>query len=181
MPYMRKYFQIMSALGIFGLLVLVRQHVGAETTAPVVSPNTQNAFAPTATDTPAPAATDTPVPTTAQQPVNQQPTLTPATPTPTPKPAGMYKDGTYTGGVADAFYGYIQVQAVVSGGRITDIIFLQYPNDNQTSQYINSQADPMLKQEALAVQNANVNVISGASASSQAFQQSLASALSQAK
>ncbi len=92
-----------------------------------------------------------------------------------------YKNGSYTGSVQDAFYGNIQVQAVISGGKITDVIFLQFPNDNRTSQYINSQADPMLKQEAIQVQSAQVDIISGASASSQAFQASLADALSQAK
>lgn len=100
--------------------------------------------------------------------------------TPTPKPTGKYKDGTYTGMVADAFYGNIQVQAVISGGRITDIIFLQYPNDRSTSIEINSQAMPLLKQEAIQAQSANVAGVSGATASSDAFIQSLQSALNQA-
>ncbi len=95
-------------------------------------------------------------------------------------PHGQYKDGTYTGSVADAFYGNIQVQAVISGGRIVDVIFLQYPNDRSTSIAINTQAMPYLKQEALQAQSAAVDIVSGASDTSQAFQQSLASALSQA-
>lgn len=111
-----------------------------------------------------------------------------ATPTPlpangstnTPIQQGQYKDGTYTGGVADAFYGNIQVQAVISSGRITDVIFLQYPNDRSTSIAINTQAMPYLKQEAIQAQSAQVDIVSGASDTSQAFQQSLASALTQA-
>lgn len=98
-------------------------------------------------------------------------------------PAGSstaYKDGQYTGSTADAYYGYIQVLAVVSGGRLTDVRFLQYPNDNPNSSYINSQAMPYLKQEALQAQNANVNVVSGATLTSQAFVESLSSALSHA-
>lgn len=91
-----------------------------------------------------------------------------------------YKDGQYTGNLADAYYGYIQVLAVVSGGRLTDVRFLQYPNDNPNSSYINSQAMPYLKQEALQAQNANVNIISGATDSSRAFVESLASALNKA-
>lgn len=94
---------------------------------------------------------------------------------------GQYKDGTYTGSVADAFYGNIQVQAVIGGGKITNVIFLQYPNDRGTSIEINSQAMPYLTQEAIAAQNANVDIVSGATDSSMAFQQSLAAALSQAK
>lgn len=98
----------------------------------------------------------------------------------TPKPTGKYKDGTYTGSVADAFYGNIQVKAVVSGGKIVDVIFLQYPNDRQTSIEINTQAMPILKQEAIAAQSAQVDGVSGATASSGAFIQSLQSALNQA-
>lgn len=92
-----------------------------------------------------------------------------------------YKNGTYRGSVVDAYYGNIQVQVQITGGRITDVTFLQYPNDNGTSRFINSQAMPMLKSEAIQAQNAQVNIISGASDSSMAFQQSLADALSQAK
>lgn len=91
-----------------------------------------------------------------------------------------YKDGQYTGNAADAFYGLIQVKATISGGKITDIQFLQYPNDRNTSVEINRQAMPMLKQEALSTQNAHVDIISGATDTSQAFVESLANALSQA-
>lgn len=106
-------------------------------------------------------------------------------PTVTPVPAVVnssgYRDGVYTGNSEDAFYGNIQVKAVISGGRITDVIFLDFPQDNGTSRSINSQADPMLTAEAISAQSANVDIISGASYSSMAFQKSLASALSQAK
>lgn len=91
-----------------------------------------------------------------------------------------YKDGTYTGSVADAFYGNIQVKAVISGGKITDVIFLQYPNDQPNSVAINQQAMPYLRQEAIRAQNANVDGVSGATDTSQAFVQSLTSALNQA-
>lgn len=93
----------------------------------------------------------------------------------------MYKDGTYTGSAADAYYGYIQVQAVISGGKITDVKFLQYPNDQENSIYINQQAMPYLKQEAIQAQSGNVNIITGATDSSQAFIQSMNDALNQAQ
>jgi uncharacterized protein with FMN-binding domain len=91
-----------------------------------------------------------------------------------------YKDGQYTGSSEDAFYGFVQVLAVISGGKLTDVQFLQYPNDRSTSIQINSQAIPYLKQEAIQAQSANVNIVSGATDTSQAFIQSLSSALSQA-
>ena len=102
--------------------------------------------------------------------------------TPTPAPAaGQYKNGQYTGSVADAFYGNLQVEAIIQGGKLTDVQFLTYPSDRQHSAQINQQAMPILTSEAIAAQSANVNIISGATQSSQAFQQSLASALAQAQ
>jgi uncharacterized protein with FMN-binding domain len=73
------------------------------------------------------------------------------------------------------------VQAVISNGKIVDVQFLQYPNTHGTSIRINSQAMPYLTQEAIQSQSANVNIVSGATDTSIAFQQSLAVALTQAK
>jgi uncharacterized protein with FMN-binding domain len=112
-------------------------------------------------------------------PVNSGLTLV-ATPG-TSSPATNYKNGQYTGDVTDAFYGNVQVQATVAGGKITDVTFLQYPSDRSRSININSQAMPYLKQEAIAAQSASVDIVSGATATSQAFISSLASALNQAK
>lgn len=97
-----------------------------------------------------------------------------------PNGTSGYKDGSYTGSVADAYYGNVQVQAIISGGEITDVKFLQYPDTHSTSVYINQQAMPYLQQEAIKAQGAQVNIISGATYTSQAFIQSLSSALSQA-
>lgn len=94
--------------------------------------------------------------------------------------ATTYKDGSYTGTVADAYYGSVEVKATISGGKITDVTFLQYPDTHDTSVYINRQAMPYLQQEAVQAQSAQVNTISGATYTSQAFQQSLTSALDQA-
>lgn len=91
-----------------------------------------------------------------------------------------YKDGTYTGSVADAFYGNVQVQAIVKGGKVASVQFLQYPNDRPNSVEINQQAMPFLQQEAIKAQSAHVDVVSGATDTSQAFIQSLSVALSKA-
>lgn len=95
--------------------------------------------------------------------------------------SGTYKNGQYTGPVVDAFYGYVQVRVTISGGQLTDVQFLQYPSDRRTSQQINSIAMPELKQEAIEAQSANVNGVSGATATSRAFIESLQSALDQAQ
>ncbi len=94
--------------------------------------------------------------------------------------SGAYKNGSYMGSVADAYYGNVQVKAIISGGKITDVQFLDYPRDRGTSVRINSYAMPYLTQEAIQAQSANVNVVSGATATSGAFNESLASALAQA-
>ena len=104
-----------------------------------------------------------------------------STSVPTPKPTSQYKDGTYTGISADAYYGNIQVRVVIADGKISDVQFLDYPQDRGTSVRINTHAMPILRQEAIVAQNANVNTVSGATDSSGAFRQSLSSALSQAK
>ncbi|MCL4397520.1 FMN-binding protein [Patescibacteria group bacterium] len=105
-------------------------------------------------------------------------------PSPVPAPSGIpqtvYKDGQFTGDSVDAFYGNVQVQVTVAGGKITDVAFLDYPHDRRTSLMINMMATPQLKQEAIAAQNAQVDIVSGATQTSQAFIQSLQSALTKA-
>ncbi len=127
--------------------------------------------------------TSTPIATPTQDTTTQTPTPTqPAdTTAPTPTSAGKYKNGTYTGPSTDAFYGNVQVQVIIKSGKISDVQFLDYPRDRDTSVRINSQATPMLREEALQAQNANVDIVSGATQTSLAFQQSLGAALDQAK
>lgn len=96
-------------------------------------------------------------------------------------PAKSYKDGEFTGDVTDAFYGNMQVKAVIQGGKIVDIIFIQYPFERQTSIEINEGAIPFWKQEAIQSQSASVDIVTGATQSSSAFKKSLESALSKAK
>ena len=96
----------------------------------------------------------------------------------TPPP---YKNGTFTGSVENAFYGNIQVQATISNGKISDVQFLQHPSDAMRSVAINGIAMPNLKQEAIQAQIASVAIVTGATDTSNAFIQSLQSALNQAK
>ena len=94
--------------------------------------------------------------------------------------ARSYADGTYTGPATNAYYGTMQIQAIVHGGKLANIRVLQYPNDRNTSIAINSQALPMLRNEVIAAQSANVDIISGATLSSDAFIRSLGGALNKA-
>lgn len=118
-------------------------------------------------------------------PINQSPSATTtesnSSSSSPPTPSSTYKDGSYTSAAEDAFYGNVQIKVVITGGKITDVNFLQYPNDRRTSVEINNQAMPLLRQEAIQAQSAQVDGVSGASATSQAFQLALSSALSAAK
>lgn len=91
-----------------------------------------------------------------------------------------YKNGTYTGSAVDATYGTVQVQVTTSGGKITKVTFLSQPGGRGESVQINANATPILTQEAIAAQSANVQTVSGATFTSNAFIQSLQSALTKA-
>jgi uncharacterized protein with FMN-binding domain len=121
-------------------------------------------------------------------PATSRPSSSTATATTSPPSSGTtaasgssYKDGTYVGSVADAQWGVVQIKAIIENGKITDVQFLQYPNDRSRSVYINSIADPELTSEAIQAQSANVDIVTGATDSSEAFIQSLSDALSQAR
>ncbi len=106
----------------------------------------------------------------------------PAQPTPAPVVVkNGLKDGQYTGQSVDAFYGTVQVEAVIQNGKLADVKFLQYPNDRRTSVRINDFAIPVLTQEAIQAQNANVDIITGATLTSEAFAESLQTALDSAR
>lgn len=98
-----------------------------------------------------------------------------------PIPQGIYRDGKYNGIAANAVYGNVQVQIEITNGSFTSVRFLQYPNDQYTSNQINIYADPILAQEAIAQQTANVDIVSSATLTSKAFIESLQSALVNAK
>jgi uncharacterized protein with FMN-binding domain len=87
--------------------------------------------------------------------------------------------GLFTGPAVEMEYGPVQVAIDVQRGKIADVKALQYPVDRPRSQFINSQAIPLLRSEALQAQSENINVISGATFTSQAFASSLQAAIGQ--
>jgi uncharacterized protein with FMN-binding domain len=88
--------------------------------------------------------------------------------------------GTVTGDVAQTRWGPVQVQLTVTSGKITDVAVVQYPNGNGRDQEINSQALPILIQETVQAQNAQIDMVSGATVTSDGYLQSLQSALDRA-
>lgn len=91
------------------------------------------------------------------------------------------KDGIYNGTVEDVYYGNIEVKATIASGKLTNVQFLQYPNDKDNSIKISQRAMPILKSEAIKSQSANVDIVSGATETSAGFIKSLGNALAQAQ
>jgi uncharacterized protein with FMN-binding domain len=107
-------------------------------------------------------------------------TATPSTATPsTTAPAGAARQ--ITGQVVDTQYGPVQVQITLTGNRIANIGALQLPSDRSRSIEISQYAAPILRQEVLTAQSAQIDVVSGASYTSQGYADSLQSALDQAR
>jgi len=65
--------------------------------------------------------------------------------------------------------------------RITAVSVPTYPNHTDRSVFINQNALPVLKAEALRAQSANINLVSGATDTSYGFAQSLQAAILKAK
>ena len=85
--------------------------------------------------------------------------------------------GTATGAAIDTQYGSAQVRVTVKNGKIVTIEPLQLQSNDPHSQQISSSAAPILQQEALAKQSADVDAVSGATYTSASYTQSLQSAL----
>lgn len=88
--------------------------------------------------------------------------------------------GQYIGTREYAFYGFVKVRATIRNGKLTNVTILEFPNHAGRSQYISSIALPYLVQEAVSVQSARVDLISGATLTSVAFSRSLDAALRKA-
>jgi uncharacterized protein with FMN-binding domain len=107
-------------------------------------------------------------------------TATPASPSRSGAAARTQPGGTrtVTGPAINYSYGVLSVSVTVSGRKITKVGIGSIDDGGmQRSQYIDQQSIPILEQEALQAQSANIQGVSGASYTSAGFQQSLQSAL----
>ncbi len=89
-------------------------------------------------------------------------------------------DGTYTGDDVNTRFGSVQVEITVSSGQITDVTALQLTDADGRSRQISNRAAPILQSEVIAAQSSNVNNVSGATYTSDAYLQSLQSAIDKA-
>lgn len=127
--------------------------------------------------------------TTSTTTVPQVATPTPTTSTTTEEDAAAgtattasgLVDGTYTGQSASTRFGPVQVALTVSGGQITAVDVVDYPDSNSRDRQINERAIPQLVSETLDAQSANIDMVSGATYTSDGYLQSLQSAIDQAQ
>ncbi|MDQ4039961.1 MAG: FMN-binding protein [Actinomycetota bacterium] len=134
-------------------------------------------------ETPAPPAQAVPV----SGATSAGPAATPPAAAPPDTAAGAAPEQarTLVGETIDTEQGPVQVQVTITGTAatgttITDVTVLQYPSGGGRDQEINSAALPQLVQQALAMQSADIQMVSGATYTSTGFIQSLQSALDQA-
>jgi uncharacterized protein with FMN-binding domain len=131
----------------------------------------------------APSSASKPASTTPSAgPSTSSPSAGPSTSSPSASPSssGSTTTKTYTGSVAATRWGPVQVQIAVSSGKITDVTVLQQPNGNGKDAEINDYALPILVQDTLQAQSADIDMVSGATVTSDGYLQSLQAALDEA-
>ena len=115
---------------------------------------------------------------TAQATASATASATPTAAATTAAAAPAAKSGTFTGPAIFVNYGTVQVKITVANGKITDAVALQAPS-GRNDRYTNM-AVPILKQQTLAAQSANIKGASGASYTSYGWFKSLQGALADA-
>ena len=85
---------------------------------------------------------------------------------------------TATGPLVNYNFGILSVTVTITSGKITKVgIASLQDGGNSLSQSIDAQSIPMLEQQAMQAQNANIQGVSGASYTSAGFKLSLQNAL----
>jgi uncharacterized protein with FMN-binding domain len=164
----RVLLSILGTIAGVGALLSFKTHPGAGHPLSAVGPVT----GPVAT---APASTGA-----APSPTSSSATGTSAAPKSSASSTAAPAARTLSGQAVQTRYGTVQVQVVLSGRTIQSVGFLQLTADDPRSEEINSQAAPILVQQTMQAQSANIDGVSGATYTSQGYQQSLQSALDQA-
>ena len=98
----------------------------------------------------------------------------------TPAAKNSTYSGTVTGSAADTRWGPVQVKVTLASGKITAVDVVEEPDSNGHDQEINAEAVPQLVSETMQAQSAQIDMISGATYTSEGYVQSLQSALDQA-
>jgi uncharacterized protein with FMN-binding domain len=87
---------------------------------------------------------------------------------------------TVTGDAVETQYGPVQVRITVSNGKVTSATALLYPTQDPRDAQINAYAIPVLEKETVGTTSASIDMVSGATYTSEGYLQSLQSALNKA-
>jgi len=165
----RRVAVVMSAIsiGVIGFSLRAGEQSTGSTAVGVVQPGVVQP----GTASPSPESSSSSKPSTSP---TAHPSTTPrARPSQTPAP----KTVKVNGAAVDTDYGPVQVQLSMRGNQILSATAIAYPQGSNRDQAINSYAIPILQQDTLAKQSANVDTVSGATYTSDGYRQSLQSAL----
>lgn len=153
---------------------------GGDTSSAGSSTSTEESgsVASTATGQPDEGATSS---STTQAPnATSSPSSPSSSPSTTTTASSGLNSGTFTGQEAETPYGPVQVQVVISDGTISSADAVVYPDGGGRDQQINSYAIPILNSETVAAQSDQIDMVSGATYTSNGYLTSLQSALDQA-
>ncbi|MEU8077645.1 FMN-binding protein [Catellatospora citrea] len=103
-----------------------------------------------------------------------------STPSPAPPPVAIVGGRVVDGDAVVTDYGTVQVRVTFAGGRIADVAILQKHTVHEHSLVLNELALPRLREQVLDAQSAEVDTVSGATATSRAYLDSLQSAIDRA-
>ena len=84
---------------------------------------------------------------------------------------------TFTGTAAQTRYGPVQVEVTISGSTITNVSVPQFPSSDRRDAEINGRALPILVQQTVDTQSGDVDMVSGATYTSEGYRESLQAAL----
>jgi uncharacterized protein with FMN-binding domain len=93
---------------------------------------------------------------------------------------GKFKNGTFTGSLAETIYGPVKISVVINGGKITDVNFIELPHNESRSTQISKDAKPVLHQNTLKAQDSEIDFVTGATTTTWGYKESLQSALDEA-
>ncbi|HET9187399.1 MAG TPA: FMN-binding protein [Acidothermaceae bacterium] len=171
---------------VAGLVVLLsfKTASGKSTNRPVALAGTTPSDQTASSDNSAPS--DNPAPAASSTPSSQPSQPGQSTPTPTQTPTKTAGTKTVTGSsvpVTEGFrtFGNVQVQVTVSNGKITKLVAVDYPNGDPRSYEISRYSIPVLGQEVLSTQGTSIDIVSGATYTTEAYAQSVQAALDKAK
>ena len=101
-----------------------------------------------------------------------------ATPAPRPRPPGTISG---KGPLIETPFSAIQVQAWVHRGRLVDVKTLYLTGSDAHTNALNERAEPILRREALAAGKADIDTVTGATYTSEAWSDSLRAAIEAAR